>query len=135
MPPAFETDPASASDDDAQTERRRLVESEERVQLALSAGRGIGTWDRDVVNDRVVADERFARLYGVTPERARGGAPIAEFFAGLHPDDVARVQERSNWRWQRGNIGSSTRTAASAGSWPKAAASWRPTARRAAFPA
>ena len=76
------------------TGRRRLAESEERLQLALSAGRGIGTWDWDVANDRVVADERFARLYGVSPERAREGAPIAEFFAGIHPDDAARVQER-----------------------------------------
>ena len=76
------------------TESRRLAASEERLQLALSAGRGIGTWDWDVANDRVVADERFARLYGVTPERAREGAPIAEFFAGIHPDDLQRVQAR-----------------------------------------
>ena len=75
-------------------EGRRLAESEERLQRALSAGRGIGTWDWDVVQDRVVADERFARLYGVTPERAREGAPIAEFFAGVHADDLPRVQER-----------------------------------------
>ena len=75
-------------------EGRRLAESEERLQLALSAGRGIGTWDWDVVEDRVVADERFARLYGVTPERAREGAPFAEFLAGIHADDLPRVQER-----------------------------------------
>lgn len=80
--------------DAATTESRRLAESEERLQLALSAGRGIGTWDWDVVNDRVVADERFARLYGVTLGRAREGAPIAEFFAGIHPDDIDRVHER-----------------------------------------
>ncbi len=76
------------------TDGRRLAESEERLQLALSAGRGIGTWDWDVVNDRIVADERFARLYGVTPDRAREGAPIAEFLASIHPDDLPRVQER-----------------------------------------
>ena len=78
----------------ATTESRGLAESEERLQLALSAGRGIGTWDWDVVNDRVVADERFARLYGLAPARAREGAPVAEFFAGIHPDDAARVRER-----------------------------------------
>ena len=70
---------------------RNLAESERRLQTALSAGRGIGTWDWDVPQDRVVADDRFARLYGVDPERARAGAPIAEFFAGMHPDDRERV--------------------------------------------
>jgi PAS domain S-box-containing protein len=95
MPPV--TAPTSATrlpDDAATTESRRLAESEERLQLALSAGRGIGTWDWDVVNDRAVADERFARLYGVAPERAREGVPIAEFFSHIHPDDAARVQAR-----------------------------------------
>ena len=91
MSPADASEPAANA---SPTDGRRLAESEERLQLALSAGRGIGTWDWDVARDRVVADERFARLYGVTPERAREGAPIAEFFAGIHPDDAPRVQER-----------------------------------------
>jgi PAS domain-containing protein len=64
---------------------RRLAESEERLQLALAGGRGVGTWDWDVVNDRVVADRQFARLYGVDPERAAVGAPIAEFFIAQRP--------------------------------------------------
>ena len=59
--------------------------SEERFQLALSAGNSIGTWDWDVVADRVVADARFASLYNVDPEFAKAGAPIAEFFSGIHP--------------------------------------------------
>ncbi len=73
---------------------KKLAESQERLQLALSAGRGIGTWDWDVVNDRVVADERFARLYGVDVQRAAKGAPIADFFAGIHPADLAEVQQQ-----------------------------------------
>ena len=70
----------------------RLRESERRLQLALSAGRGIGTWDWDVRSDRVVSDERFARLYGVDPEYAKQGAPVGAFFQGIHPDDLPRVQ-------------------------------------------
>ena len=66
--------------------------SEERFQLALSAGNSIGTWDWDVVADRVVADARFASLYNVDPEFAKAGAPIAEFFGGIHPLDSERVQ-------------------------------------------
>jgi PAS domain S-box-containing protein len=70
---------------------RNLAESEQRLQTALSAGRGIGTWDWNVQQDRVVADERFARLYGVDPKRAKAGAPLAEFFNSIHPDDSDRV--------------------------------------------
>ena len=80
------------------SEQRRaeqlLRDSEERLQLALSAGRGIGTWDWDVPNDRVFVDARFARLYGVDPVKAARGAPIAEFFVAIHPDDRARVEQR-----------------------------------------
>ena len=71
---------------------RLLAESEERLQIALSAGKSVGTWDWDVPNDRVFADAGFATLYGVDPDHAKAGAPIAEFFGGIHSDDVRRVQ-------------------------------------------
>lgn len=70
----------------------RLRQSEERLQLALDASHGIGTWDWDVANDRVRADARFARLYGVDPVIAELGGPIDLFFAGIHPEDAPRVQ-------------------------------------------
>ncbi len=54
----------------------RLVENEEVLQHALSKGRGLGTWDWDV-----------------DPAWARAGAPIEEFFASVHPDDVQRLQD------------------------------------------
>ena len=68
--------------------------SEERLQDALDAGQGIGTWDWDVAADKVRADERFARLYGVDPARAAAGAPIAEFFGAVHPADLPDVRAR-----------------------------------------
>ena len=71
---------------------QRLADSEQRLQLALSAGRGIGTWDWDVAQDRIVADERFAMLYGVDPLKAKSGAPIVEFFRAVHPEDLPRLQ-------------------------------------------
>ncbi|MDD1452978.1 PAS domain-containing protein [Sphingomonas sp. H160509] len=53
------------------SERRSILTaaqaSEERLGQALAAGNGIGTWDWDVPNDRVTADERFSTLYGVSP--------------------------------------------------------------------
>ncbi|MFD1786027.1 PAS domain-containing protein [Sphingomonas floccifaciens] len=78
------------------TDRARAEEalrkSEERLQLALSSSLSIGTWDWDVTTNRVTADERFARLYGVDPAVAKAGGEIDRFFAGIHPEDLPRVQ-------------------------------------------
>ncbi len=71
---------------------RALRASEERLEYALGASETVGTWDWDIPNDRVVADARFARIYGVERELAAGGAPIAQFFALVHPDDLARLK-------------------------------------------
>jgi PAS domain S-box-containing protein len=65
--------------------------SEERYELALSAAGGIGTWDWDIVNDRLVANAHFAQLYAVDPARAAAGEPVATFTRRIHPDDRERV--------------------------------------------
>ena len=52
----------------------------------------IGRWTWDILADRVTSDAAFARLYGVAPDIAATGAPIATFFAGIHPDDLPRVR-------------------------------------------
>jgi PAS domain S-box-containing protein len=65
----------------------------ERVQLALDAGAIVGTWVWDVVEDRVVADERFARSFGVDAERIRAGAPLSTIMESIHEDDRAEVAE------------------------------------------
>lgn len=72
---------------------RALRASEERLEYALGASDTVGTWDWDVPNDRVVADTRFAKLYGVPREKAAAGAPIADFFNAIHPDDLPSVEE------------------------------------------
>ena len=46
-----------------EAEQKRVLAAE-RLDMALSAGSGIGAWDWDVVSDRVTSDARFARLYG-----------------------------------------------------------------------
>ena len=70
----------------------RAAASEERFRLALDAANGIGTWDWDVNKDLVYADEGFARLYGVAPEKAATGVTIGEFMRNMHPDDRGRVE-------------------------------------------
>lgn len=69
-----------------------LARSEERLALALSGSNLVGTWDWDVVNDVVTADDRFANLYNLDPLRAGLGVKISEFLAAIHADDVPRVQ-------------------------------------------
>lgn len=71
-----------------------LARSEESLSLALDAAGMVGIWDWDIVNDCVTCDTRFARMFGVDPERAETGVPIAEFVAGVHPEDRAAVTER-----------------------------------------
>jgi PAS domain S-box-containing protein len=78
------------------SDRRRAAidtqESEERLNQALTAGNGIGTWDWDVPTDRVKADDRFTHLYGVPAETGRKGAPLEQFFGRIHPDDLPAVR-------------------------------------------
>ncbi len=73
---------------------RDREEAESRLQLALAAGDGIGTWDWDVQGDRVFADEKFARLYGVDPAVAKSGAPIVQFMARIVAEDLPIVRRR-----------------------------------------
>ncbi|GEM_PF-671033 len=51
----------------------------------------VATFDWDAPNDRVFANPLLAQFFDV-PKADAQGAPIARFFAAIHPDDVARVQ-------------------------------------------
>lgn len=51
----------------------------------------VGTWDWDVVHDRIYADARFAALFGLSPGPASMGAPLVTWLAAIHPDDVEDV--------------------------------------------
>ena len=72
---------------------RQRDESQDAAHRALAASNYVGAWDWDVVTDQVVADERFARMYGVAPHLGLSGAPISEFFRRVHPDDAPRLRE------------------------------------------
>jgi PAS domain S-box-containing protein len=75
------------------TERKQtdaaLRESEERLRLALEAGR-MGTWDWNVRTGRLVWDARQCELFGVDP--ASGSHLTADdFLERVHPDDLPHV--------------------------------------------
>jgi PAS domain S-box-containing protein len=80
------------------TERSRTEEalrkSEERLNLALEAGGGVGTWDYDVRTDRLYCNARFAEIFSVDPKRAAQGAPLSEFIAAIRPEDRGEVAEK-----------------------------------------
>ncbi|WP_240700038.1 PAS domain-containing protein [Sphingomonas gei] len=74
------------------TAEAALRASEERLQLALDSSIGVGTWFWDVPADRVVADLRFLRLYGVDEALAGIGAPIEAFLVNVHPEDRSPLE-------------------------------------------
>lgn len=71
--------------------RRRHVEAEERLRSAAAAG-AVGTWVWDLGVDRIYADERLSAFFGVAPERARDGLPLADYTSAIHDEDRARVE-------------------------------------------
>ncbi len=51
----------------------------------------IGLWDFDVATGKVVSDKVFAEFYGVDAHAAAAGAPLADYLAAIHPQDLDRV--------------------------------------------
>ncbi|WP_211908009.1 PAS domain-containing protein [Tardiphaga alba] len=51
----------------------------------------VGTWDWDILNDRVYAEGSFARLFGLTDQQAAQGAPLRVWLDAIHPDDLDQV--------------------------------------------
>ena len=74
------------------TERKKaerdLISTSDRLRLATSAAK-MGIWDWDVVNDKLIWDERMYELYGVNKKEFTGA--FSAWQNGLHPDDVERA--------------------------------------------
>lgn len=67
-----------------------LAITAERLSLAVRAG-GVGIWEWDIINNRVVWDDVMYHLYGITPNQF--GAVYDAWHNSLHPDDRARGDE------------------------------------------
>lgn len=72
---------------------RALARTEERLSYALEAAGMIGTFDTDLQSDIVYSDSRFAMMFSVDPEKGVRGAPLSDYLAGIHPDDVEHVRK------------------------------------------
>jgi PAS domain S-box-containing protein len=77
--------------------------SEERLTLALEASGFVGTWDWDVVADRVIADPRFVSIFGGDPEQSKMGVPVAEYVKAIHPEDLEKVKRAISRAMQSGD--------------------------------
>lgn len=67
-----------------------LKEADSMLASALAAG-SVYTWRWRVQEDVIITDAAFAKLFGVEPETASQGLPIAFFINGMHPDDRESV--------------------------------------------
>jgi PAS domain S-box-containing protein len=65
-----------------------LRDSEARLRLTLEAGR-VGAFDWDIPSGTLIWDERVREIWGVAPDLP---LTIADFYRGLHPDDIARLE-------------------------------------------
>jgi diguanylate cyclase (GGDEF)-like protein/PAS domain S-box-containing protein len=72
------------------TAERRLAESEERLKLALEAGRQ-GVWEIDLRDGAVRVDAEFERLMRLPP--GSHAHDLASSFDLYHPDDRGRVRD------------------------------------------
>ncbi len=70
--------------------QQHALESKEHYEIATSAA-NIGVWDRDIVNNRLVWDDRMIQLYGIRSKEF-GGAYEA-WKQCIHPDDRNRAEQ------------------------------------------
>lgn len=66
-----------------------IFETKNRLELATRAG-GVGIWDYDFFNNRLVWDGQMLKLYGITPDQFTG--TYADWIDRLHRDDRERAE-------------------------------------------
>ena len=69
-----------------------LSEVNERLRIALSLAGISAAWEWHIDVNRIVGDERFAALYGLTQAKASEGVGPATFFSIIHPLDRGRIR-------------------------------------------
>ena len=73
---------------EARAAEQALRESEARLRLTLEIGK-VGTFDWNLASGELIFDERVRDVWGIEPEKP---LTIADFYRGLHPDDIARIE-------------------------------------------
>lgn len=69
---------------------RKAAELSERLSMATHAA-GLGVWDWDLTEKRIVWDDRMYELYG--SDRTEFNTPYDTWYARIHPDDLKRTRK------------------------------------------
>ncbi|TCH99103.1 PAS domain S-box protein [Roseococcus sp. SYP-B2431] len=85
----YADDPAAR---ELRASRRSLAEVQERLRVVQSVAGAAGAWEWDIASKRLVADARFASIYGLDAATAASGLPTAAFFAAVHEEDRMRLR-------------------------------------------
>ena len=70
---------------------RTVVQADSAGPILAAPGTS-GTWDWDILADRLYIDEHFAELYGISPEETAFGLPTGTFFQAIHAADRPRIR-------------------------------------------
>lgn len=73
--------------DERRKAENRLHDSEEQLRLATEAAE-IGLWDLDVETDTLFWPARVKAMFGISADRP---ISMADYYAGLHPDDAEQT--------------------------------------------
>jgi len=87
---ALETGRRSSAEEALAESKRAVERSEDRLKLALNAGK-IGVWDWDVVRNRIEWSDLVYDIHGVERGTFRGA--LEDFAELVHPDDRERVDQ------------------------------------------
>ncbi|MDI1298703.1 PAS domain S-box protein [Methylotenera sp.] len=71
-------------------QEHQLVAANERITIATESS-GVGIWNYDVVNDKLVCDSTMYKIYGL--EEMTTVFDLALWLTLLHPDDLATTQQ------------------------------------------
>ncbi|WP_184719149.1 PAS domain-containing protein [Caulobacter sp.] len=78
--------------DTASSDDRDAAVARERLRIAQMAAGAVGAWEWDIASSRLVADARFASLYGLDPAAAAQGLPTSAFFDTVFSPDRMRLK-------------------------------------------
>ncbi|SDM69689.1 PAS domain S-box-containing protein [Methylobacterium phyllostachyos] len=77
---------------DQRLAEEKLRQSDERLQMALTASGGVGLWDWVVESDLLHGDAQFARLYGLDADEVAAGVTMERYQTFVVPDDIAPLR-------------------------------------------